>query len=135
MGKRYATDVRVRFSDLDALGHVNNARVLTLLEEARVDWLYEDAVVNGVEGLVKAIVVARQEIDYLRPILFGNPVQVDIGVTRIGGASFTVDYSVHALGELAIRAVSVLVPIDLAVGRPRRLTDVERAYLSGFVSE
>lgn len=132
MGKRYETDVRVRFSDLDALGHVNNARVLTLLEEARVDWLWADAAKNGLEGLVNAIVVARQEIDYLRPILFGNPVQVDIGVTRIGGASFAVDYELRTEGELAVRAMSVLVPIDLAAGRPRRLTDVERNYLAEF---
>ena len=41
--QRYVTDVRVRYSDLDAQGHVNNARVITLLEEARVDWLYADA--------------------------------------------------------------------------------------------
>lgn len=134
MGRRYQTDVRVRFSDLDALGHVNNARVLTLLEEARVDWLYEDAVLQGVDGLVNAIVVARQEVDYLKPILFGKPVLVDLGIARIGNASFTVDYEVFAHGELAVRAKTVLVPINLAEGRPRRLTQVERDYLDGFVN-
>ncbi len=132
MAQRYVTDVRVRYSDLDAQGHVNNARVLTLLEEARVDWLFVDAPHHGADQLVRAIVVASLEIQYKRPILFGPPVRVSLGVPKIGKASFTVDYVLASDGEVMATASTVLVAVELADGRPRRLGDNERAYLAGY---
>ena len=132
MPQRYVTDVRVRYSDLDAQGHVNNARVLTLLEEARVDWLYMDAPRHGADQLVRAIVVATLEIQYKRPITFGPPARVSLGVAKIGGASFTVDYVVHSDDQVVATANTVLVVIDSADGKPRRLGDAERSYLASY---
>lgn len=132
MPQRYVTDVRVRYSDLDAQGHVNNARVLTLLEEARVDWLYVDAPQHGADQLVRALVVASLEIQYKRPIMFGPPARVSLGVPKIGNASFTVDYVVTSDGEIVATASTVLVAVDLADGRPRRLGDREREYLASY---
>ena len=66
--QRYVTDVRVRYSDLDAQGHVNNARVLTLLEEARVDWLYRTRRGTAPTSWSGRMVVASLEIQYKRPI-------------------------------------------------------------------
>lgn len=130
--RRYVTDVRVRYSDLDAQGHVNNARVLTLLEEARVDWLYADAQHHGADQLVRALVVADLSIQYKRPILFGPPARVSLGVSAVGGASFTVDYVVTSDGEVVATASTVLVAVELSDGRPRRLGDRERAYLARY---
>ena len=130
--QRHVTDVRVRYSDLDAQGHVNNARVITLLEEARVDWLYPDATRRGAHQLVRAIVVATLEIQYRRPIPFGRPARVSIGVTAIGGASFTVEYMVTTDGVLAATASTVLVAVGPADGRPQRLGDAERAFLECY---
>ncbi len=132
MVQRHVTDVRVRYSDLDAQGHVNNARVITLLEEARVDWLYPDATRRGAHQLVRAIVVATLEIQYRRPIPFGRPARVSIGVTAIGGASFTVEYVVTTDGVLAATASTVLVVVGPADGRPQRLGDAERAFLECY---
>lgn len=131
---RYVTDVRVRYSDLDAQGHVNNARVITLLEEARVDWLYADAQRHGADQLVRAIVVANLNITYKRPIMFGPPARVSLGVTKIGNASFTVDYVLTSDDVVSATASTVLVPIELADGRPRRLGDPERAYLATYMA-
>jgi acyl-CoA thioester hydrolase len=130
--QRYVTDVRVRYSDLDAQGHVNNARVLTLLEEARVDWLYADAPRHGADQLVRALVVASLDIQYRRPIQFGPPARVSLGVSAVGGASFTVDYVVTSDGEVVATARTVLVAVELSDGRPRRLGDRERAYLATY---
>ena len=132
--QRYVTDVRVRYSDLDAQGHVNNARVLTLLEEARVDWLYQDAPRHGADQLVRAMVVASLEIQYRRPIPFGPPARVSLGVTKIGNASFTVDYVVSSDGDVMATASTVLVAVDLSDGRPRRLGDAERGYLETYAA-
>ncbi len=84
MSRRYVTQVRVRWSDLDAFRHVNNARTVTLLEEARVDWLFSEAARHGVERLTEGIVVARLEIDYKRPIGMELPVTVSMGLTKLG---------------------------------------------------
>jgi len=132
-GERYRTDVRVRWSDLDAFGHVNNARTLTLLEEARVDWLFVAAARHGVDRLTEGIVVSRLSIAYRRAIGFGAPVSVSMWVSALAAASFTVDYEVRAAGEVAAEASTVLVPVDRTTFRPRRLAAAERDYLARFV--
>lgn len=134
-GLRYETDVRVRWSDLDAFGHVNNARTLTLLEEARVDWLFVAAREHGVDRLTEGIVVAQVAVDYRRAIGFGMPVTVSMWVAALASASFTVGYQVLADGELAVEASTVMAPVDPASFRPRRLAAAEREYLRRFLAE
>ena len=134
LAERYETSVRVRWSDLDAFGHVNNARALTLLEEARVDWLFVAAAEHGVNRLTDGIVVARLNVAYLRSIVFGARVTVSMWVSALAAASFTVDYEVLADGQRAIEASTVLVPVDPATFRPRRLAPDERTYLARFVA-
>jgi acyl-CoA thioester hydrolase len=130
---RYVAQVRVRWSDLDAFGHVNNARTVTLLEEARVDWLFVEAARHGVDRLTEGIVVSRLEISYIRAIGFGLPVTVSMGISELGVASFTVDYQVRVSGELAATAATVLVPVGPATFRPRRLDDPERRFLAKYL--
>lgn len=130
---RFVTDVRVRWSDLDAFGHVNNARTITLLEEARVDWLFVEAAGHGVDRLTEGIVVAQLEIAYKRPIPFGAGVSISMGVTKLGGAAFTIDYLVTVDGTLSATASSVLVPVNSDTFRPRRLDAAERAFLTDYL--
>lgn len=132
VGQRYVTEVRVRWSDLDAFGHVNNARTVTLLEEARVDWLFVDAARHGVSRLTEGIVVARLEIDYRRAIGFGLPVTVSMGVATLRTSSFAVDYLVSVGGTTVAHAMTVMVPVDPTTFRPRRIDEGERAYLTRF---
>ncbi|GGM06953.1 acyl-CoA thioesterase [Nakamurella endophytica] len=131
---RYSTQVRVRWSDLDAFGHVNNARTLTLLEEARVDWLFTEAARRGAARLTEGVVVAKVEVHYRRPIGFGAPVTVSMGVVELRAGSTVIDYVVLADGELAVTATTQLVPFDLPTGRPRRWDDAERAFLTEFLA-
>jgi acyl-CoA thioester hydrolase len=125
--------VRVRWSDLDAFGHVNNARTVTLLEEARVDWLFVEAARHGVDRLTDGIVVSRLHIDYRRAIGFGLPVDVSMGIAELAAASFTVDYRVDVAGELAATASTVLVPVSPVTFRPRRLDASERRFLTTYL--
>jgi len=135
VGRRYVTQVRVRWSDLDAYRHVNNAHTVTLLEEARIDWLFAEAARHGVNRLTEGIVVARLEIDYKRPIGMELPVTVSMGLTRLGQASMTVDYIVSVAGTTVATALSVLVPVDPVTFRPRRMDDRERAYLTQYLHD
>jgi acyl-CoA thioester hydrolase len=121
--------VTVRFSDTDALGHVNNSRVLSYLEDARLAFFN-----TRMPGLMDSgLVVARVEVDYVRPIEYDrllHPLDVSVSVARVGNSSFTVDSEITQHGSPSARASVVLVSFDQATGRSTPLTDEQRATLS-----
>ncbi len=129
----YRVDVPLRWSDMDAYGHVNNVQFLRLLEDARVigfrEWFGEDRSL-----LDRGVVVARHEIEYLAPLRFRHaPITVDMWATRISGASFDLAYEVrdpeyHGDAVYA-RAETTLVAYDFATAAPRRMVEQERATL------
>ena len=131
--ERFIHDVPVRWSDMDAYGHVNNALFLTLYEEARVAMFFIGARKHGLGSFEEGIVIARHEVDYLRPVNYGEPVRVEMWVSELRAASFTVSYELFDDGVLASRAKSVCVPYNLAQSHPRRLTEAERAFLAPYV--
>ncbi len=130
--RRFRYDAALRWSDMDAYGHVNNARFLTLYEEARVALFFVAAREADV-SFEQGIVIARHEIDYLRPVDYGDSVRIEMWVDGIRSGSFTVAYELFDDGALAGRARSVCVPFDLAAGRPRRLTEAERVFLEPYL--
>ncbi|WP_439592577.1 acyl-CoA thioesterase [Microbacterium sp.] len=145
--------IHLRWGDLDALGHVNNTSMLKLLEEARLRafWRPEDgtdgpptavfdmSVLEG--GGSRATLIARQEIEYLRPVPYGQrPLDVQLWIGRIGGSSIQVCYEVFSpIGDepqvLYARSSAVVVLVDTASGRPTRLSGAERAAWQPFVGE
>ncbi|SDP49345.1 acyl-CoA thioester hydrolase [Nakamurella panacisegetis] len=133
-GRRYVTDVRVRWSDLDAYGHVNNARALTLLEEARVDWLFTEATRRGAAALTGGMVVSRMSVHYKRSITFGEQVKVSMGVVELKSVSTTIDYVVTVDDQVSITATTQLVPVDPVNWRPRRWDSAERAFLTEYLA-
>ncbi|GAA2714464.1 acyl-CoA thioesterase [Actinoplanes palleronii] len=135
MTERFILDVPVRWSDMDAYGHVNNARFLTLYEEARVAMFFVGARKHGLGSFEEGIVIARHEIDYLRPVDFGDPVRIEMWVSELRTASFTVSYELFDDGVLASRAQSVCVPYNLAAGHPRRLSEAEKDFLKPYFSD
>ena len=126
---RFTYDVAVRWSDMDAFGHVNNARFLTLYEEARVAMFFTGARAQGLTSFEDGIVISRHEIDYMRPVDYTDPVHIELWIEGIRPSRFTVAYELFDGGAVASRARSVCVPFDLAAGRPRRMSDAEREFL------
>jgi len=121
---------QLRWSDMDAFGHVNNVVFLHYLQEARVDMLFVHAPWAGAARLADGVVVARQEIDYRQPLVFRpEPVRVESWVSQVGNASFTIAYQVRDDDVVYVDASSVMVPFDMATGRPRRISAEERAVL------
>ncbi|MEO6790332.1 MAG: acyl-CoA thioesterase [Ornithinibacter sp.] len=121
----YRVEVPLRWSDMDAYGHVNNVQYLRLLEDARVVGIRE-----WFEGrpsiLDEGIVVSWHAIEYRAPLTHRpEPVQVDMWVTRIHGAGFDVGYVVRdpaTLGDTVYAVAETgLVLFDFAASRPRRL--------------
>jgi len=93
---------------------------------------------RGTDKLAEGVVVARAEIDYKRPLVFRpDPVRIEMWVSRVGASAFTVDYEVldeHPDGSRTVyaRAATVLVPVTLGDGEPRRLTEQERGVLASL---
>ncbi|MFF7351594.1 MULTISPECIES: acyl-CoA thioesterase [Streptomyces] len=118
----------LRWSDMDAYGHVNNAIFLRYLEEARIDFLS----LRGKESK-QGSVVARHEIDYKRQLVHRpTPVDIELWVTEIKAASFTVTYEVKDAEAVYVQAATVVVPFDFETQRPRRLTAQEREFLQKY---
>lgn len=128
--------VPVRFSDLDAMGHVNNARYLTFLEEARFAFL---AAIAGNDRSLSdgGMVMARVECDYRRPIgSQREPLKVSVGVAAVGRSSFTLVSEILATdGVVAAHARVVLVGYDYAGTRSRPLTTRERDSLLAHLAD
>jgi acyl-CoA thioester hydrolase len=101
---------RVRFGDVDAMGHVNNAVFLTYMESARVAFLLHLGAATGLEDL--SIIVARIEIDFRSPLSFGEEVEVGVRASRFGTKSFDLEYELRAGGRIAAQARSVCVGYD-----------------------
>jgi acyl-CoA thioester hydrolase len=129
---RFVYDVAVRWSDMDAYGHINNARFLTLYEEARVALFFTAAREKGLTSFEEGIVISRHEVDYLRPVDFGDPVRIELWVSELRAASLTVSYELFDGEVLASRARTVCVPYSLERGFPRRLTTEERDFLEAY---
>ena len=113
---RHQLDLKVRFMDLDALHHVNNARYLNFLEEARIAYSQD---VLGLFRDIKQlnVLVARIEIDYLQPILFGDAVKIYTRVNKMGNKSFTFECLVCSIHDgkekVAAKALQTLVTFDV----------------------
>ncbi|WP_243064705.1 thioesterase family protein [Humibacter sp. RRB41] len=150
---RLNVPIRLRWSDLDAYGHVNNAEMLRLLEEARILALWttdetdvdsgealgaSTAVLDGRPGADTLSLIARQEIEYLAPIPYQRqPLDIQMWVGAIGGASLDLCYEVRSPagaepGTLYARAATTIVLVDAASGRPRRINERERAAWSPY---
>ena len=133
---RFTAQVAMRWSDMDAYGHVNNVQFLTYVEEARVE-MFKAVPLSGIDQVTAGILVAASEIKYIRPLRHRHtPVPIDVWVTRIGAASFALAYEVRDEdGPVYARASSVMVPYDFTNERPRRLTSEEKHWLSGYLEE
>lgn len=132
---RYHFPCPLRWSDMDAYGHVNNARFLTLYEEARVALFFLGARDMGLTSFEDGIVISRHEVDYLKPVNYGDPAEISMWVEEIRASRFTIGYEFFAGTVLASRARSVCVPFNLEQSYPRRLTEQEKAFLTRWTDE
>jgi len=115
----------VRFRDVDALGHVNNAAYLTYLEQARIAFLAP----MGADQT--GMILARAEIDFRAQVGFGDAVEIEVQPLRVGTKSFELGYTLRVRGAAVAEAKTVLVAFDYATGRTVPVPDAWRAGLSG----
>jgi acyl-CoA thioester hydrolase len=130
----FVTTVPLRWTDQDAYRHVNHARIVTLIEEARVALAFTAAGEEGLAGFSSGLLVAGLHVDYRRQLPWrAEPVRVEITVRDLRAASFTLDYVLRdGPGEgdpAAVTAWTSMALFDLDANRPRRITEDERDFL------
>ncbi|WP_304272913.1 thioesterase family protein [Pseudoglutamicibacter cumminsii] len=125
----YEVRVPVRWSDQDVNGHVNNATIVTLIEESRIQWLNRDAEAQGLLLFIGPKVVVSLNVDYTNPVTSKADLSVFISTERIGTTSFTLCYRGEQGGLEVFRARTVLVALDPKTQKPRPISAEEVAYL------
>lgn len=125
---RHVYQCRVRFSDVDIYGHVNNVKYFEYYQEARLAFL--TSMGRAEEEGRFAVVVARVNVDYKRPILFrSEPYVIESWIDRVGNSSFGLSAEIKDGDIVLSRAEAVLVTFDLKTQSARPLTAAERESL------
>lgn len=120
--------IEIRWRDLDAYGHVNNAVYSTYLEECRDEWL--EAAIGSAEDEGWDFVIARLQIDFRRELrLEDDAVVVRCALAKLGSSSVTTREEIRVGDELAVDAEAVLVARDPETNRSRPLREAERLGL------
>lgn len=126
---RFDIPVELRFRDLDAYGHVNNASYFTLMETARVKFLHKNypQVFRG----GPLFLVAKASCEFKRPIRLAEEVTVRISASRFGRSSFVISYDILASdGTLHARGETKMVTVDREHHRPTSVPDDFRKILA-----
>ena len=130
-GYPFSCPIQVRWCDLDAFGHVNNATLASYLEMARTDaWI---KLFGGRDALEIPFFVKRLEIDYRRPIALEDNVRVGLRVAEMRGASLIFEYRVEVGSKLAATAATRLACVDTKTGRPVPIAPDVRQTLETLV--
>jgi len=136
---RHTYECQLRWADMDLLGHVNNVVYVDYLQEARIDMLLTHAPDPAAGDLAEGVVVVRHQVRYASPLTFRlQPVTIDVWITEVRAASFTMAYEVYDVlpdgtRRTYLEATSLLTPYVFADERPRRITAEERAVLERFL--
>lgn len=130
---RHRLVIPLRWGDFDALAHVNNVRYFDFMQDARVSLVHEFGLPKSSLTEIGHL-VARNEIDYLKPIgVNDHAVAVEIWISRFGGASYDVLYEISDdAGVVCARAKSVMVTVDMATEAVIRIPDDVRAAMERF---
>ncbi|MCK5377624.1 MAG: acyl-CoA thioesterase [Acidobacteria bacterium] len=129
-GYGFEISIQVRWRDLDAFAHVNNAVFATYLEIARTEfWRKHFAIGETVDF---PFFLVRLEVDFRRPLGLGAETRVGVRVGTIGGSSFSLEYLVEADGVAVAEAATTQVIVDRKSGRPMRMEAGMRAKLEAL---
>ena len=124
----FVTPIQVRWRDIDAKDHVNNATIVTYLETARTE-LWRQRFGGGIDI---PFVVARVEVDYRRQLTIDDDVRIGLWIEDLKGASYAFVYRIEADGEHAVDARTVMAHVG-PTGRPTRIPVELRRRLETFL--
>ncbi|MCJ0743264.1 acyl-CoA thioesterase [Pedobacter montanisoli] len=130
---KYKTTVEIRFADLDAFGHVNNATYLTYVEVARTKYWKQVIKWNWKKT---GIVIREVNISYIKPIVWGDKIFIYVRTSKIGNSSFDIEYKIvkrEKEGEILCSiAKTTCVAIDLKSKTSTPIPETERRRMIEF---
>ncbi len=128
-GFRHTVPIAVRFRDIDAMGHVNNAVFFTYLETARVDYMRNVALRTRSQDLSESgLILAQITCQFKKPIFYGESVEVGSRVAEMRNSSFS-------FLQLAALAEGVVVSYDYQAGKSVGIPQEVRARIESFEAE
>ena len=135
-GFRHMLPMDIRFSDLDAMGHVNNARYMSYVELGRIQYFRDLGLWNGLPRDIGPI-MAKATIDYKSPLdLDDERIEVYTRCVRLGNKSYDMEHRIIGYragnAKLAAQAVIVLVAFDYQAGQSITLPDDWRAAIIAY---
>lgn len=125
------TEERVRFNDLDVLGHVNNIAYCVYVETGRAGFL--GGIGFWVMGATRANVMARTEMDYLREVRFPAQLRIGVSVLALGTRSVTLGIAIFNGEVCVLTARNVIVRFDTETRRSVPLDEAERAMFAPYL--
>ena len=129
--KVYSLPVRVYFQDTDAGGVVYHANYLNFMERARTEWLRAHGYSNA--GLMKefgvVFVVRTMKLDYLKPALLDDALQVSVLLKDIGRSRLALQQTVRRSDELLTEAEVHMVCVSVDIFKPVSVPEVLRKKL------
>lgn len=125
--------IELRWSDQDLLGHVNNAKLMTLAEEARIRSLERLRRQLRLEGPLD-MVLRTTQTDFLRPVMYEDAIKVLVWISRIGNTSYVMQHELIQNGEVCVSVEAVVVMFDSQQQAPMPLPDEVRAALESMAA-
>jgi len=114
---RFSTTTEVRWRDLDAMNHVNNAVYFTYLEQSRVHYMRHLGLVSATPSGI-GFILAQASCQFKSPLELGERVTIHIRISELGRSSFVFEYRVEGQdGRLAAEARSTQVHYDYERGQ------------------
>ncbi len=120
--------IQVRFSDIDIMGHVNNAVYLSYFENARMHYL-KSMVGSDWDWNTNGIILLKNEIEYIKPVHLYDSVEIQVLVKSIGNKSFTLEHLLTVNHVLCCKCSSVLVGYNNKSKKSTVINPVMRSYL------
>jgi len=122
------TEIKIRFRDLDPLNHVNNAVFNTYFEEARINFVKSVKMFRNSMSQGKSFVLVHMELDYLKPILYGESILIGSALDELGNSSIKGFQAIYDQESKELKAVCKTTGVwfDLKTQRPTRIPQIDQ---------
>lgn len=123
----FYTDIKIRFSETDMFGHVNNVSPFIYFEQGRIEFLAEKGLTASDSTI---LVVADLQCDYLHPLYFGDTLRLYVKANSVGNSSIDIHYlGVNGDGKDCLIGRGNLVSVDPVSGKPVPIPEETREQI------
>ena len=130
---KYKTSIDIRFTDVDLMGHVNNAVYLTYMEIGRSKY-WKQAVNWNWDKI--GVVIGEASISYLAPIFLDDNISIYVRTSRIGNSSFDLEYLITKTKDgketICSKGKTICIAFDYNSKKAAPITNEERNKMIAF---